>query len=379
MKNGFSRWVICSLILLLAGFVSPETFAQKSSIKSKSKKKTETLLQFPAFPKGSRWLNGKRPPKDFFADKVTLIYFWDHMSINCIREMKTLKSWADTYRAYRFQILWVHAPEFPSASDAAAVRRAASSFKIKGPVLMDDQFKLWDTLGVKAWPTKLLMNEKGQIVHRQGGEGEYYDMEAKIRSAIKSLDSGSVLPGAVFTENVQAYNPIDCGEMTAETYLGYKKANWWGARMGNREWVTENETRIFRDQGDRSERGFFLQGLWSNRAEFLEHARETKDLSDYAGLLYQAREVYTAAAAPRGSRVYVTRDEKPVPEGYRGQDLLADENGNTYFSPAFPRLYYLIRGEDTDLHELKLRPVSKNVQLYTFSFSNLCLAEFDHP
>lgn len=376
MKNLFVRALILTLAVVF--LLPPFGYAQKASSKNKPKKKIETAAVFPDFLKGTRWLNGKRPAQDFFEDKVTLVYFWDHMSINCIREMKILRNWMETYGPYRFQVLWVHAPEFSSSSDSGALRRAVARFGIRGPVLMDDHFKMWEALGVKAWPTKILVNDKREILARQGGEGEYYSMESKIRSALKTLDSNSVLPAATFTENLQRYNPEECGEMTSETYLGYKKSNWWGARLGNREWVTENETRIFKDQGDRAERGFFLQGLWANRAEFLEHARETKDLSDYAGLLYQAREVYTAASAPKGARVYVTRDEEPVPEGYRGRDLEVDESGSTYFSPTHARLYYLIEGEDTDLHELKLRPASKNVQLYTVSFSNLCLSDFEH-
>ncbi len=380
MKSGFFRAGVFFLIFFLLHMVYP-AIAQKPSSKNKIKKKAEIEKVFPEFQQESKWLNTKPLTKDFFTDKVTLVYFWDYTSINCIREMKALKAWAEYYRPYRFQILWVHAPEFSSAADLKNLQRALERFGISGPVLADNEFKMWDALEIKSWPTKLLVNEKGKVFWRQGGEGEYYGMEAQIRSALKVLDGGSVLPPAVYTENLRAYNPDECGEMSAETYLGYKKSNWWGAKIGNKQFFGEDETRLFKDKGSRAERGFFLEGLWKNHEDYLEHARANETLSDYAGILYQAREVYVVAStagASSGSRVYVTRDGEPVPPGYQGPDLQVDEKGETYFIPADPKLYYLVQGEDSELHELKLWTVSKNVRFYSFAFSNYCLTDFEH-
>ena len=377
------RTIGCLLLAAVIGasFSAQGMAWQKKSSKVKTVKKKTAAEVFPDFPKKALWLGDVKPPENFFDEKITLVYFWDYSSINCIRELRTLKSWEAHYKPYRFQILWVHAPEFAAGADPENVKDAVKRFGIKGPVLLDHQFKLWDKLGVRAWPAKILLNEKKEIIYRKGGEGDHFFVEAKIRGALKGLDAGAVLPAAIFDNDEPSYDPQECGEMIGETYLGFKKASWMGAKIGNKQWLGPNETQLFRDTEERTERGFFLEGLWSNREEYLEHARQNEDLSDYVGLLYRGREAYVTAQAPgqeKGARVYVTRDENPVPVGYRGEDIEVDDTGETYFTPTRHRLYYLIKGEDTEIHELKLWTSVKGVRFYSFSFSNLCLSEFEH-
>ena len=69
-------------------------------------------------------------------------------------------------------------------------------------------------------------------------------------------------------------------------------------------------------------------------------------------------EVYVVMNLKRGasSRVYVTRDGKPVPAPRRGVDVAADARGRTYIDVREGRMYYAIQGEDTGAHELRLSP-----------------------
>ena len=373
---------ISFFILFSAAFIFSQNAAAKdpSSKRHSSKKKIVVEESFPKFPEGE-WLNSKPLEAEFFKEKLTLVYLWDYTSINSIREMKPLQLWFEQYRPYGFQILWVHAPEFVVSGDDKNVKKVLQRWKIQEPVFLDNQFKLWDALGVKSWPTKFLVNDQEKIIFSQVGEGRYVDMEAKIRAGLLKLDPASVLPEALFSQEVDAYNPDLCGEMSSETYLGYKRASWWGAKIANRQWTPENETLNFKDRGEREEKGFFAEGLWSNREDYLEHARDTHDLMDYIGLLYQGKEVYAVLHASENSdgvRVYMTRDEKPVPVESRGRDVEEDARGETYFTVKEPRLYYLVMNEDDDTHELKLWTSGKGLAVHSFSFSNACLAEFDH-
>ncbi len=353
----------------------PPGWAKSSSVPAKQNK----LQKFPDFPSKGKWGNNKKLPKKFFKNNVTLVYFWDYTSINCLRELKPIQQWQETYKPYGFQILWVHAPEFSVAANAKNVKAFFEEAKLEGPLFMDDQFILWEKLNLKSWPTKILVNEKKEIIFTQIGEGRFALLEEKIRKELKHLDPVSVLPPKYFEQDRDLYDPSQCGPMSGETYLGYKRANWWGARISNQEMTKENETTLFRDRGERTEKGFFAQGAWINRSDFLEHARETSVLTDYLGLLYQGREVYVVAHQPDRTevRVYVTRDERPIPADFRGTDLKIDEKGDTYFVIKEPRLYHLISAEDQNIHELKLWSKEKGTALHSFSFSNLCLAEFN--
>ncbi len=274
-----------------------------------------------------------------------------------------------------------HAPEFPFAGKKENVKQALERLKISYPVILDNDFKLWEAFKVRAWPTKFLVDSEGEIVQTQVGENGFMVMESRIREMLQKLNAGVVLPEPMIHNEIEKYSIEKCGDMSSETYAGYKKATWWGAKIANRQWVPENNVLMFKDRGERTGRGFFAQGLWSNREDYFEHARTTDGLTDYLGLIYVAREVY-ALLKPSdnlgAARIYVTRDEGPVPPEHRGVDIKEDANGATYFLMQEPRLYYLISNEDEDPHEIKLWAQSAGVAINSFSFSNRCLSDFEH-
>ena len=146
MKKSFT-WIF--IILFLSAFFSPAYAAKdsanpaktagKSSIKKENKK--EEIEKLPKFPKGT-WLNTPALTKKYFDHRVTLLYFWDYSSINCIREIREVKKLQRTYRPFGLRVIWVHAPEFKFAADPANVRKAVRRFGITQPVFLDNDFKI---------------------------------------------------------------------------------------------------------------------------------------------------------------------------------------------------------------------------------------------
>jgi len=354
---------------------------KKSKTFVKTPKKEEPLV-LPKFSKKGVWLNTKPLKDSAFEDKMTLVYFWDYTSSNCLRELTTLKKWYEQYKPYGFQIIYIHAPEFEVAGKKENVEDAVKRFKIQNPVFLDNDFKVWEAMKVRSWPTKFILNEDKKVVYTAVGEGQNVSTERKIRKFLKKLNPGVVLPQPVLKQEVQFLNMDACGAMSGETYVGYKKATWWGAKIANKDWVPSDKTLSFRDRGERVEKGFFVQGLWSNRGDYFEHARDTANLDDYLGMIYLGREVYAVLNKTDGAgaaRIYVTRDKGPVPLEYRGIDLHEDAEGQTYFLLEQPRMYYLIANEnDEELHELRLWTRSRGVAVNSFSFSNRCLSDFEH-
>lgn len=356
-------------------------YAPYAFAKPKAETKKEEPLKISKFPRKGHWLQGKPVTHQDFEEKATLVYFWDYTSINCIRDFSAVKKWRKIYHPYGLEVLWVHAPEFSFAGNRDNVKRAVEKFGIKGPVFMDNSFKLWEQLKVKSWPTKFLLDEKGTVVYSQIGEEKYSVFEDHIRLLLKTLNPGGILPERVFKGEGIDFTMESCGPMTSETYLGYKRATWWGGKVANRQWVPENKTLNFKDRGERPEKGFFVEGLWTNREDYLEHAQDTDGPVDYAGVSYMAHEVYVLLSAEdklKDPRVYVTRDNLPVPLENRGADLKEDDLGRTYIPFQDSRLYYLIANEDDDSHEIKIWPAAKGLAVNLFSFSNRCLSEFEH-
>jgi hypothetical protein len=343
-----------------------------------AKEPSDKKEKFPKFPKGT-WLQSKPLADRDFNKKLTFVYFWDYTSINCIREVKLLKEWEALYRSYGLQMIWVHAPEFPFAGKEENLKRALQRFGVSFPVFLDNHFRLWESAKVRAWPTKILVNAKKEIVSSQAGEGGYLKTERAIRRELENLRPGTALPSAYLKKEPASYSVEKCGSMTSETYFGYKRADWWGGQIANRQYAEHDKETSFKDRGERVERGFFAQGIWMNRENDFLHARTTNEPMDYLGMVYSAQEVYTLIESKAGeSPVIVTRDDEPVPEDLRGIDLKENTEGQTYFLASEPRLYYLIANEDESDHEIRLWIAAKDVAVYSFSFSNRCLSDFEH-
>ena len=154
------RVVFLSLLLIL--------FAVPSGFSAEKKQKKEKVEKAPSFPAAGIWLT-QPPGKKFFDDKLTLVYFWDYTSINSIREIEILKKWGGLYYPYGFQMVWIHAPEFPFAEHRENVASAARRLKIPYPIFLDNDFKLWEAYQVRSWPTKILVNGEGEIIDSNVG------------------------------------------------------------------------------------------------------------------------------------------------------------------------------------------------------------------
>ena len=58
---------------------------------------------------------------------------------------------------------------------------ATRKLDVRYPVVQDNDFVIWKRYGVRAWPTRLLVDRKGVVRYRHIGEGAYEETERLIR------------------------------------------------------------------------------------------------------------------------------------------------------------------------------------------------------
>ncbi len=342
--------------------------------------KDKSQPKAPLFPSTGQWLESKPLDHQFFKGKTTLVYFWDYTCLNCLRDLSYVRTWYQRYKPYGFQVVLVHSPEFSFASRPENVQKALQYYDLHFPVYLDNDFQLWKLYQIYSWPAKVLVNHLGRIIRTEVGEGRYVEYESLIRLQLGIMDPRMILPEPAFADEPFTYEEEECGVMSNETYLGYKRAHWFGGQIANQEWTRPEKTSVFRDRGARVPRGFFLHGLWTNREEAFLHARNTPALSDYLGLSYRGSQVYSVLSSPSPDKeisVYVTRDGEPIPKEKRGRDISVDPNGKTYIALREARLYELISHEDDQQHEVKLWAQTDEVSVNSFSFANRCLSQVD--
>ncbi len=355
-------------------------------------------LLFAAFPPSARAeLTPGTPAPDFVGNKVwinsaplsltrglkgkvVLVDFWEYTCVNCIRTLPVLKRIYTRYKPYGFEIIGVHAPEFDFAYKPANVGIGTKRQGITWPVIVDSDFSVWRAYDSNSWPNKFLIDSHGIIVRQHAGEGSYAELERLIRDEIMKANPKVKFPAAwTIPPDTDDFNPSSCGAMSQETYVGTARGASWGGAIANSEGFQPGKTVLYSSMAGQVKRGFSAHGLWKNGPDDFEHARATPQPKDYIGIRYYGAEVYVVMNLRKGasSRVYVTRDGKPVPAARRGVDVQADSRGRTYIDVREGRMYYAIQGEDMTSHELRLSPTEAGVAINSFTFGNRCLTKFD--
>ena len=318
--------------------------------------------------------------KKELKNKVVLVDFWEYTCINCIRTLPALKRIYSRYKPYGFEIIGVHAPEFDFAYKPENVGIGTKRQRIPWPVVVDSDFSTWRAYDSNSWPNKFLIDSRGIISRQHSGEGAYGELERQIREEIKKANPRATFPAAwTIPPDENDFSPSRCGATSEETYVGTTRGSRWGGEIGNREGFQPGKTVLYSSMPRQVRRGFFAHGQWKNNPDDFEQARSTAGPTDYVGIRYLGSEVYVVMNLRRGasSRVYVTRDRKPVPAARRGVDVQVDPRGRTYIDVREGRMYYAIQGEDMGPHELRLSPTDAGVAINSFTFGNRCLTKFD--
>ncbi|MBI5031008.1 MAG: redoxin domain-containing protein [Chloroflexi bacterium] len=131
------------------------------------------------------WFNSPALTSADLRGKVVLVEFWTFGCFNCRNVLPSLKSWHDKYRDQGLVVVSIHSPEFTYEHDVANVRRAITDLSIPYPVALDNDFKIWKSYNVRAWPTWFVLDKQGTIRYSHVGEGAYAETEQMIRALLK--------------------------------------------------------------------------------------------------------------------------------------------------------------------------------------------------
>jgi thiol-disulfide isomerase/thioredoxin len=335
----------------------------------------------PDFAGNHAWFNSRPLSlKNELKGKVVLVDFWEYTCINCIRTLPALKRIYSRYKPYGFEIIGVHAPEFDFAYKPENVSIGTSRQRIPWPVVVDSDFSIWRAYDSNSWPNKFLIDSRGIISRHHAGEGAYAELERQVRDELKKANPKVTFPSTwVIPPDSSDFDPARCGSMSEETYVGASRGSRWGGEIANREGFRPGKAVLYVSVPRQVKRGFFAHGLWKNNPDDFEHGRSATAPRDYVGMRYHGHEVYVVMNLKSGttSRVYVTRDGKPVPSARRGVDVKADAGGRSYIHVREGRMYYAIQGEDAGQHELRLYATDRGVAINSFTFGNRCLTKFD--
>jgi hypothetical protein len=228
-------------------------------------------------------------------------------------------------------VIGVHTPEFSFEHDIDGVRRATRERAIDYPVVVDNDYAIWNAYANRFWPALYFVDADGIIRDDHFGEGRYEASERVIQRLL------GIQRDLVSVEGVGVEAAADWDHLrTPETYLG----SWRSDRSGH--WALTGDWTIGREN-------VVLDNAGGSIA-FRFHARDAHHV-----LSRGARE-------PIPFRVLLD-GEAPGPSG--GVDV--DEDGNGVLRDG--RMYQLVRQHDAVRDRtLEITFLDAGAEAYSFTF-----------
>jgi thiol-disulfide isomerase/thioredoxin len=285
------------------------------------------------------WLNSESLTADGLAGRVVLVDFWTYSCVNWLRTLPYVRAWSEKYASRGLTVVGVHAPEFGFERDLDNVRRAISELGVDYPVVIDNDFAIWQAFDNHYWPALYLADGTGRVRFHHFGEEAYAETEHAIQQLLE-VDDDLV---AVQADGVTA--PADWATLRSpETYVGRAR----GAGPSGRA------------LGQLALNHWTLTGTWSVGPEFAV-------LDEGAGSIayrFEGRDLNLVVGADEPVGFTVLLDGEPPGEDH-GVD--ADPSGRGVV--AEPRMYQLVRARGpARARTFELRFDDPGARAYVFTF-----------
>src|SRR5262249_53272659 len=136
---------------------------------------------------GRGWLNTAKPLSlAALKGKIVLLDFWTYGCINCIHIIPDLKKLEAKY-ANQLVVIGVHSAKFENEKQTENIRRIILRYELEHPVYNDADFRVWQSYGVRAWPTQVLIDPAGYVVGAASGEGNYEVIDKAVGKLVEEF------------------------------------------------------------------------------------------------------------------------------------------------------------------------------------------------
>ncbi|HEY8225016.1 MAG TPA: thioredoxin-like domain-containing protein [Pyrinomonadaceae bacterium] len=141
-------------------------------------------VRAPELTGGSGWLNTDRPLSlAALKGKVVLLDFWTYGCINCMHIIPDLKRLEAKY-PNELVVIGVHSAKFKNERETENIRRIILRYELEHPVYNDSAFSVWQSYGVRAWPTQVLIDPAGYAIGAVSGEGNFDVIDQAIAKTV---------------------------------------------------------------------------------------------------------------------------------------------------------------------------------------------------
>lgn len=90
-------------------------------------------------------------------------------------------------------VVGIHSPKFTAERHAEAVRQAILRLNVGHPVASDRDHRVWEMYAVRAWPTLMFIDPRGQVIGKHEGEFDADALDRVLAEMIREFDARGLL------------------------------------------------------------------------------------------------------------------------------------------------------------------------------------------
>jgi thiol-disulfide isomerase/thioredoxin len=145
-------------------------------------------LAMPPFPEEVEWVNVSQPlTLDDLRGKIVILDFWTYGCINCIHMIPIFEALQAKYPD-ELAVIGVHSAKFTNEGETENIQQVVQRYNVQHPVINDKDFLVWRTYGIRAWPTFVVIDPRGNILAAQSGEIPFEAFDPLIAGMIEYWD-----------------------------------------------------------------------------------------------------------------------------------------------------------------------------------------------
>jgi hypothetical protein len=290
----------------------------------------------------TEWLNSEPLSAAGLSGKVVAVQFCTYSCINWIRTLPYVRAWVDRYRDRGLVVVGAHAPEFTFEQEIEGVRRALRAMGVEYPVVLDNEYTIWQAFDNHYWPALYLVDGEGRVRYDHFGEGAYEETERVIQEML-GVDGEPAQVEASGIEAAADWQTLG----SPETYVGYaqgeRRAGGAADGLDLNQWALAGDWKV-------EDESALLEAAGGS----ISYRFEARDLN-----------LVLTPPAPGVAVRFGVRLDGEAPGADHGADV--DELGNGAVDE--PRLYQLVRqpgavGERT----FEITFLDPGVRAYVFTF-----------
>jgi len=294
------------------------------------------------FDQATQWLNSDPLTARGLLGRTVAVDFCTYSCVNWLRTLPYRRAWHERYSADGLVVVGAHAPEFGFEHDLGNVRRAIAELGVPYPLVIDNDFAIWQAFANRYWPALYLVDGDGRLRFHHFGEGAYDTIERAIQQRLgvegdlSPVDAGGVAAAADWD-----------AVRSPETYLGYAR--------GDTPRSDAHADRLELNQ-------WALDGEWTQGHE----AAVVGAAGGTLAFRFHARDLNLVLAPPSsGTPVgFTVRLDGRPPGDAHGLDV--DDEGSGLLSE--PRMYQLVRQHGVSERTFEVTFHAPGATAYVFTF-----------